>query len=259
MGFLQRFMMSTRPPGDDIYEVLVAGEDSVGVLNKVTAVLSQNNVNFVSAHGQVDESGKTFVNAFFCEMAKAKVTPEELRKRLAALPFVKEVRVASLKGAMYESFMFPLSAVFAGRALMLGANAFSAIEERLVEIFGTAGEVMAYEQGMAYSVSTLSEMEGYREKVGAEWDLDNIVALLRAQGWAIAEIAEVPEGYEVKLTSLPGENRRAGGLSRFLTGMVVGMLEHLSGQRLAADPTTYEPSTKTHAFLVRKPKGGRRN
>lgn len=246
--------MSTRPLGDDIFEVLVSGADAVGVLNKITSVLSQGGVNFVSSHGQVDESKKHFVSAFYCEMGKAKVTPEALKKKLSELPFVKEVRVAPMKGMMHERFMFPLSTVHAGRVLVVGASAFSQVEGRLVEIFGSAGEVMAYEQGRAYSMATLAEMEEYRKKVGATWDLANITDWIRAQGWAGAEIAEVAEGYEVKLTSLPAPKAEGvgGGLSRFLTGMIVGMLEGLAGQRLAADATVYEKASDAYSFRVRK-------
>ncbi|MDE1858226.1 MAG: hypothetical protein KGI26_04055 [Thaumarchaeota archaeon] len=246
--------MSTRPLGDDIFEVLVSGDDSVGVLSKIASVLSQNGVNFLSSHGQVDESKKHFVNAFICEMGKAKVTPAELKKKLSELPFVKDVRVAPMNGMMHERFMFPMSAVHSGRVLVVGANAFSQVEGRLVEIFGSAGEVMAYEQGRAYSMATLEEMDGYRKRVGASWDLANITDWIRAQGWARAEITEVPEGYEVKLTSLPAPKTESvsGGLSRFLTGMIVGMLEALAGQRLAADATIYEQASDTHSFKVRK-------
>ena len=246
--------MSTRPPGDDVYEVLVSGDDSVGIMNKTTAVLAQENVNIVSTHGQVDEAGKSFVNVFFCEMGKAKVGADALKKKLEALPFVREVRVEQLKGLMHERFMFPFSGIYAGRVLIVGANAFMEIEGRLVEIFGSAGEVMAYEQGRAYAISTLADLDAYRKKVGAAWDLENISSWIRAQGWARAEIAEVPEGYLVKLTSLPrsGEEGRNGGLSRFLTGMTVGMLELHAGQRLGADPTVYEAEADRFTFKVRK-------
>ena len=254
MDYLPRFLLSTRPPGDDVYEVLVAGEDALGVLNKLTGVLSQNEINFSSSHGQVDEAGKTFVNVFFCNMAKAKLTPDELQMKLENLPFVKQVRIAPMKGLMYEEHMFPVSTMFAGRALVVGAAAFSQIEGRLVEIFGSAGEVMAYEQGRAYALATLADMEQYRMKVGAVWDLENIAAWVRAQGWASVRIREVPAGYMVNVYSVPAPmgQREMGGLSWFLTGMIVGMLEYLAGQRLAAEPTLYDPESDTHSFGVRK-------
>ena len=124
-----RFLMSTRPPGQDIYEVLVAGRDAVGVLNSITAVLKKNEVNFVSAHGQTDEPGTRFVNAFFCEMAKATCTPAKLRKELESLPFVDEVLVAQMGGAMYVRFMFAISMPYVGRALLVDASAFAMIED----------------------------------------------------------------------------------------------------------------------------------
>ncbi|MDG7010817.1 MAG: hypothetical protein JRN57_01730 [Nitrososphaerota archaeon] len=254
MDYLPRFLMSTRPPGDNVYEVLVVGEDAVGVLNKVTEVFSQSGVNFISSHGQVDEAAKLFANAFFCDLSKAKMGPDELRRKLASLPFVRDVKVAPMHGAMHEEFMFPMSTVFDGRVLMVGASAFGQVEGRLVEIFGSAGEVMAYEQGRAYSVATLADMEDYRKKVGATWDLGNIMSWIRAQGWAVAEITETPELYGVKLSSIPtlkGE-RVSAGLGRFLTGMMVGMLEYHAGQRLAADPTDYDPASNSYSFKVRK-------
>ena len=260
MDYFARFLMSTRPPGDDIYELLVTGVDSIGVLNKITAILAKGNVNFVSSHGQMDEAGKLFTNAFFCEMAKAKVTPDELKKELEALPFVKDVRLESMKGRMHEANMFPLSTFFAGRVLVLGAAAFSQIEARLVEIFGSAGEVMAYEQGRAYSLATLADMEGYRKKVGATWDVGNIADWVRAQGWAAAEITETAEGYHVKLSSVPTHkgDEESGGVSRFLTGMMVGMLETPAGQRLAAGPTVYDQATKSYSFKVIRQPGSSR-
>lgn len=255
MDYLPRFLMSTRPPGDDIYEVLVLGEDSVGTLNRITTVLAEGNVNFVSAHGQVDETGRTFVNAFFCELSKAKVGARELERKLSALPFVKEVRMAPMKGLMHEGFMFPMSTIFAGRALVVGASAFSQIEGRLVEIFGSAGEVMAYEQGRAYATSTLGDMEEYRKRVGAAWDIQNIERWIAAQGWAVARVAENRDGFEVRLASIPAKGEKdRNGLSRFLVGMTVGMLEQAGGQRLTAEPSAYDPATDTYSFKVRKQK-----
>ncbi len=250
--------MSTRPPGDEVYELLVSGKDSVGVLNKITSVISDCKVNFVSTHGQADESGETFINAFFCDFAGAKATTEELVGRLRKLPFVTEVLLEPMKGLMFERFMFPMSLMYADRALTLGARAFVEMEQRLVEIFGTAGETMSYEQGKAYAESTMESLDKYREKVGAKWDLPNIEGLFRAEGWGIATINEVPEGYEVSVKSPPTIGRAGApeGPGKFVVGMIVGMLRAHSGGHLAAGPVERDPAAEECRFSVKKVKHG---
>lgn len=254
MDYLPRFLMSTRPPGDDVYEVLVTGVDSVGVLNKLTGVLSESQVNFISTHGQVDEAGKTFINVFFCEMGRAKASPDELRKRLTALPFVREVRIASIKGVLHERFMFPNSMLSAGRALIVGSSAFKEMEDRLVEMFGSAGQVMTFEQGRAYASSTLRDLEKYRERVKAEWDIENIQGLIREQGWGVVTIRERNRTYEVTVESPPanGDGEASATPDRFLVGMIVGLLERHSGVTLQAEPVTPGPKPDAFVFKARQ-------
>lgn len=250
--------MSTRPPGDQIVELLVVGKDSVGALNKITSVMSDGKVNILSAHGQMDESREGFVHAFFCEFSEAKLTPDELVGRLRKLSFVTEVRLEPMKGLMFERFMFPVSSMSAGRVLSLGARAFVEMEDRLVEIFGTAGETMSYEQGKAYAESTMKALEKYRGSVGAEWDLRNIQDLFRAEGWGVAVVKEGPEGYEVSVKSPPSGGRADApkGPGKFVVGMLVGMLGAHSRGHLAAGPVEYDAETDQHHFSVRKVKHG---
>ncbi len=250
--------MSTRPPGVDVYELVVTGADSVGVLHKISGVVSDAGVNFVLTHGQMDEGGKEFVHAYYCEFAGAKVTPEELEKRLRKLPFVAEVRLTSMKGMMFEKFMFPVASVLADRMLTLGAGAFVEMEERLVEIFGTAGETMSYEQGKAYAESTMKALEQYRRSVGAEWDISNIEDLFRAEGWGVATVKESPEGYDVKVKSAPASPRTgsAKGPGKFVVGLLVGMLAAHSKGHLAAGPVEYDPKEDECRFSIKKARHG---
>lgn len=258
LDFLPRFLMSTRPPGEEVYEMVVSGVDSVGVLSKISGVVTEAGVNFVSAHGQVDEEKKRFVHAYFCEFAGGRTTPDKLVTLLKKLPFVSEVRLEPMRGVMFEKFMFPLSSMFAGRVLNLGARAFVEMEDRLVEIFGTAGETMAYEQGKAYAESTMEDLDGYRRQVGAEWDLPNIQGLFRAEGWGVAEVREAAEGYEVTVKSAPvsGREGAAGGPGKFVVGLLVGMLRAHSKGHLAAGPVGYDAEADAYTFSIRKVKRG---
>ncbi len=258
MGFLPRFVMCTRPPGEDVYEVLVTGVDAVGVLHKISGVISDAGVNFVFAHGQVDEARKNFTHAYFCELAGAKVAPEELAKRLRTLPFVSEVRLGPMKGMMFEKFMFPVASIFADRMLNLGAGAFVEMEERLVEIFGTAGETMSYEQGKAYAESTIKALEQYRQRVGAEWDIDNIQDLFRAEGWGVATVKQSPDGYDVRVKPASVSARADGGSGpgRFVVGLLVGMLLVHSKGHLAAGPLNHDAEADEYYFSIKKVKYG---
>lgn len=258
LDFLPRFVICTRPPGEGVYEVLVTGTDSVEVLHKISGVISDAGVNFVFAHGQVDETGKSFTHAFFCDMASVKVAPEELAKRLRTLPFVADVRLGPMKGMMFEKFMFPVSSIFADRVLNLRAGAFVAMQERLVEIFGTAGETMSYEQGKAYAQSTVEALEQYRQRVGAEWDIDNIQDMFRAEGWGVVTVTQSPDGYDVRVKSTPVTARGEGGSGpgRFVVGLLVGMLGVHSKGHLAAGPLNHDAEADEYYFSVKKVKYG---
>lgn len=243
--------MSTRPPGEGVYELLVTGDDQIGVLNKITAILSKENVNFVSNHGQVDEAGTTFVNAFFCDMTHAKVSMDALKKELMSLPFVAEARSVPMKGLMFEGFMFPLKSLFASRVINVDAAGFAEMEDRLVDIFGTAGETMAFEQGKAYAESTVGDIDKYRVMAGAEWDLANVQDLFRAQGWGVVSIKKSRSEFAVRVKDPPLRRKGDGKhLGKFLVGMVVGMLERLSEKSLAPSPPAYDPKAESFEFVV---------
>ncbi len=255
---MPQFVMSTRPHGADVYEMVVTGADSVGVLHEISGVVSDAGVNFVLAHGQMDEGGRGFVHAYYCEFAGARVSPEELAERLRKLPFVAEVRMASMEGMMFEKFMFPMTSVSADRRLTLGAVAFAEMEDRLVEIFGTAGETMSYEQGKAYAESTVKALEQHRRSTGAEWDIYNIEDLFRAEGWGVATVKESPEGYDVRVKSAPAAPR-AGSAKRpgkFVVGLLVGMLGAHSKGHLAAGPVEYDAKEDECRFSIKKAKRG---
>ena len=247
--------MATRPPGDDVYELFVRGTDVIGAVNKITGILSDKGVNFASLHGQLDEDGKTFVNVFFCAMGGAKLSPEDLKKKVEKLPFVTEVRLEPMKGGMYEKFMFPLKAMFAGRVLTVGASAFADMEDRLTEIFGSAGGTMAYEQGKAYAESTIADLRKYMERVDARWDLANIQDLFRAEGWGVVRITETGTGYEVSVKR-PPVGKKEEGPGRFVVGMIVGMLEHYGKGHMAAEPVRSDSAGEKFVFTVRKARRG---
>ena len=253
-----RLLMSTRPPGRDIFEVLVTGKDAIGTLNGITEVLKKRNVNFVAAHGHTDESGTKFVNAFFCEMAGATCTPDELQKELEAFPFVDSVMVSQMGRAMFEKFMFPLAMLHAGRALLVDASAFAMVEGRLAQMFGTAGNTMAFEQGKAYAKQLVADSDAYRAKVGSGWDVENIEGCLRAQGWGLVSVEEKADGYEVSVKSPAVLQAGVHGdeLGRFFIGIVVGLLEVRARAQLRVDAVRFDPETAAYTFAVSGRKSG---
>ncbi len=238
-----------------MYEVMVEGEDSLGALSEISRVVSEARANFMFAHGQMDAARKKFSYAYFCEFAGATVTPDELSTRLRGLSFVTDVRLASMKGMMFEKFMFPLRSA-SDRILHLRADAFVEMENRLVEIFGAAGETMSYEQGKAYAQSVMKGLEDYRQEIGAAWDICNIQDLFRAEGWGVAEVTEVPDGYEVSVKSAPSHARAgaAKGPGKFVVGLLVGMLRMHSKGHLAAGQPAYDAMTDEYRFSIKKVK-----
>lgn len=243
--------MFTRPPGDEVHELVVSGTDAVGVLNKITGILSKNNVNFVSNHGQVNEAGTAFTNAFFCDMSRAKVDMERLKRELMSLHFVKDVRSTPMKGMMFESYMFPMSSIFAGRVITVDAAAFADMEDRLKEMFGSAGEAMAYEQGKAYAEATVRDLRKYAELAGAKWDLANVQAFFRAEGWGVVTISETESGFGVRVKDAPQpRNAVKKSLGGFNVGMVVGMLEELRGEPLKAGDIAADGEGDDFLFTV---------
>ena len=237
-----------------MYEVMVEGEDSMGALNEISHVISEAGANFIFAHRQMDASRKKLAYAYFCEFAGATVAPDELAARLRRLSFVTDVRLESMKGMMFEKFMSPQSSASTDRILHLRADAFVEMEERLVEIFGMAGETMSFEQGKAYAESTMKALEQYRHSTGAEWDICNIEDLFRAEGWGVATVKESPEGYDVKVKSAPASHRTgpAKGPGKFVVGLLVGMLAAHSKGHLAAGPVEYDPKEDECRFSIKK-------
>ena len=138
------------------------------------------------------------------------------------------------------------------------ASAFAMVEGRLAQMFGTAGNTMAFEQGKAYAKQLVADSDAYRAKVGSGWDVENIEGCLRAQGWGLVSVEEKADGYEVSVKSpaVLQAGDHGDELGRFFIGIVVGLLEVRARAQLRVDAVRFDPETAAYTFAVSGRKSG---
>jgi len=230
------------PPGDNVHEFLVVWSHELGSLAKILQVFSTHRVKVILTHSQLDEASRTVVGTFFCDLTEADQRVEGIGKAIEGLTFVRSVDSASAGRSLFDQFLFPVTVWGRERVIIMRLNPLLNIEKRLVQELGSAGGAIMFREGEGYAAETIEQYRTALGNVSTEVLLQNVVDGLRATGWGLFEFKESKDGYEVTVRDAP---MLAGTSepSRFLCGVIAGILESLLSVKMKIVESTLEPKS----------------
>jgi hypothetical protein len=243
------------PPGENVHEFLVVWSDELGALEKILQVFSAHKVKVIVTHSQPDEAAGTVIGTCYCEMPKGGQTVEALRKAIKALGFVRSVDSASAERSLFDKFFFPVTVWGRERVIIMRMDPLLNIEKRLAQELGSAGSAIMFREGEGYATETVGQ---YRKALGSasvDTLLDNVKDGLRATGWGLFEFKESKEGYDVTVRDAP-RLRDAVEPSRFLCGVIAGILESVFSVRMKVVESTLDPNSARVFVRLTKVTGG---
>ena len=230
------------PPGENVHEFLVVWNHELGSLAKILQVFSTHKAKVIVTHSQLDDATGMVVGTCYCDMTRADQTVEGMRKEIKALGFVQSVDSASAKQSLFDKFFFPVTVWGRDRVIIMRMEPLLNIERRLAEELGSAGSAIMFREGEGYATETIGQYRKVLRNASAETLLENVKDGLRATGWGLFEFKESKEGYEVTVHEAP---RFAGTTepSRFLCGVIAGILESLLSVRMKIVESTVDPKS----------------
>lgn len=229
---------STR--GEDVYEYLVVWEHQLDSLPKMLEIFSKHKAKVILAHSQLDESTDTVVGTFFYDLAKADESAENLGKEIKELDFVRTVEVASTENSLFDKFLFPVTIWGRERVIVMRLDPLLNIEKRLVQELGSAGSAIMFREGEGYAAATIAQYRKALGSVTVESLLENVKDGLRATGWGLFDFKEAKDGYVVTVEEAAALTDSAEP-SRFLCGIIAGILETLLSMKMKIVESTLDP------------------
>lgn len=238
--YFPRNLGVSSPPGDNIHEFLVVWNHEFGSLAKILQVFSAHKVKVILTHSQLDDG--TVVGTYFCDMTKADQTVEGMQKAIKELSFVRSVDAASAESSLFDKFLFPVTVWGRERVIIMRLSPLLNIERRLVEELGSAGSAIMFREGEGYATETIAQYRAALGEVSTGVLLGNVVDGLRATGWGLFEFKESKDGYEVTVHDAP-MLATTSEPSRFLCGIIAGILETVLSARMKVVESTVEPKS----------------
>lgn len=248
--FPRNLSMSSRH-GDRVYEFLVVWKYELGSMARVTETFAEHHAKVLLTHSQLDEESDEVVATFYCDLVRADAPVEAVKRDIAGLPFVRGVEYVSTESSLFDKFLFPVTIWGRNRVLVMRLSPLLNIEKRLDQELGSAGGAIMFREGEAYATETLGQYRAALGPVRPEVLLENVKDGLRATGWGLFEFRQTREGYDVgiKETVVP---EGATEPSRFLCGIVAGIVESVHGVKVKVVDSRVDPKTGTASVRLSK-------
>jgi hypothetical protein len=259
-GYYPRVISLTpqgQPDNGSLYELLVTGTDGIGVLSKLTKILADHNVNIIPSGGYNSLKPGTFIWTTFADFS-GRSTPQQVVDDLKRLSFVGEAQAKKLDGMAFDLFLFPVYQMGRFRATIFGVKPLLAVERRLIEQFGSAGEVILFEEGKQYLIESIAQLGDAIPEGRRGVHLENILGWLRTTGWGIFEFdaSNLERLGEISASIQDPPNAAVPRLirSNFVNGVVSGVIEVVYGKKMRLDSQSYDSANRRLHLVFRESK-----
>lgn len=186
----------------------------------------------------------TFVWTTFADFSHSNPSLEEALRDIRRLDFVSKIDAIEMKGAALDRFLFPVLIGENRRGVIMDLAALLKEEQRLTEIFGSAGPVLMIEEGKAFAAETLKHVRAGIPETGPTEFLDTIAAWLKTTGWGIFTFDTTKLDAEgvvsVTIREPPNSLDEGNHDSHFLNGMVVGIVELVFNRKASVTISRYD-------------------
>ena len=228
-------------PSYKVYEFLVVWKHEFGSMAKILDLFSRHKVKVLLTHSQLDEDSGSVVGTYYCDLTQTDLPVENLKNEIQGLRFVLNADYVSTEQAMFDKFLFPVTIWGRNRVLIMRLDPLLNIEKRLGQELGSAGGAIMFREGEGYAAETLNQYRKVLGNIGRDALMENAVNGLRATGWGIFDFQTTKEGYEVTVQEGPMIDG-ATEPSRFLCGIIAGVLESIYATKVKIVDSTVDPA-----------------
>ena len=250
--FFPRNIPLSKPSGQSVTEFLIVGRDDLESVSKVMSIFADRRINVLASYFESRDEAHNFILTFFAEVDDVESQIEILEKEISSLSFVKQVQSVKMKDRVYDQYLFPITATGSTRVIIMRADPLLNIEKQLFDRMGSAATSIMYEEGRAYARQTTAQMLTISPNMDRDELLENSLDGLRAFGWGIFRYRKSGEVFEITATDLPFSDPRDAVRSRFVHGIVAGMIETMYGIRLRVASSNYDEADRKLSLRFEK-------
>jgi len=177
-------LLGRKKKDKEYLELVVFLDNKPKVLRDISDVLVGLDVEILEGfHDVQDDHG---VWATFLEIDKS-MDFEGKIKKAREIPGVKDINYHKMGESDYfEKFFFPLGTEDI-RFLVMSQSAFLRITKSIINVLGSGGEALLYEEGIELGSDICETMRDVCEGMSPEEKLELISNLLKATGWCITD------------------------------------------------------------------------
>ncbi len=169
-------------------------------------------------------------------------------EELKALPIAHEVEVDLDLRRHFDNFLYPILNVDEDRAVIMGLNALTKLEQILYEKIGSGGSAFLFQMGRGYAIENFKILTTSSFAQDQESQLRNLCDFLKSSGWGIFEIRKLWNGFDVMVTEPYLLDGHTFVDNRFIYGLLAGSLQAIFGEELYVLESKYD--TRANTILV---------
>lgn len=227
-------------PSDGIYECLIAGKDRVGALVEISSVIAKHGINMIGSGEYHVYSSEEFVFTMFADFSKTRCTPEQLKSELERVPIVTQVDVARPLELLFDRYLFPLTIMDKYRVVVMRAEPLLKIEDDLTKMMGSGASAMMFEVGKEYGVEVVKQYKESMSGLNSDSLMRRLKAGGQATGWGHFDFVFNGETVFASLTDPPESPNQGTKESRFLVGVLAGLVEGIYGFKWTVATSRYD-------------------
>jgi len=212
------------------YECLIKGRAEHRIFLRLLTIFESRGIRLSKCNFESDSKSETFGITMVLELKNSSQDIVGLVEKVMETKVVTSVEFSRLEGKMFSRFHFPIFLFPDKRGVILLAEELNIFENNLNNKLGSDAGSVIFEEGRRYGSNLISQYpDGNSRKKKA---LEHAVEIMKATGWGIAK-CDADETGTVKFSlSDPPIDPKIKTKSRFLAGMVQGILEKISGDNM---------------------------
>jgi predicted hydrocarbon binding protein len=236
----RRFFGYAFGPGTKLFQISISLKDNPGALADALQVL-RNRVDWIGSVGYSKGEGKAIWSGF-AKALRPEETPNSLKSLLASTGMIEDSWITSSDdGLLVDAFHTGVEDEAGEEYMLVPMKDMSETYERLIEILGSGGESILYDEGV--SAGKVSA-QYFIEKLGIGFvreKMSQILLLFGSMGWGNAEMKE--EGYGAEFTVRIADcfecsaGRRARQYCSFQRGHLAGLISSIYDTPLECSET----------------------
>ncbi len=168
-----------------LFQIVVRMSDAPGSLMSILEVLGRK-VNLIATSTYTLGDGTAILSAF-SEPLSSTETIAGIQKALGSSPVTIESDVTEGKGGLLVDTFHSGLQVGGEDYMLLRRAGLSGVFDHIVKIFGTGGEVLLYEEGLAMAQRNAKNMNDLLTPEVVGPNTSYLIEFLTAQGWGVFE------------------------------------------------------------------------